>query len=209
MLWSVLQYISKLPWWLRWWSVCVQYGRPGFNPWVGKVFRRRKWQPTPVLLLEKFRGLRSLVGYSPWGCKESDTTERLHFTSLHASVKPLVSEQLFHALRAKTARIIPAIRGHACVRVHAPWLQSRPPLCNPMSCSPPGSSVHGNTGVGCHALLQGIFKTQGWNPHLLCLLHWQVAFLALAPPYQGTTYLMNQVMNDKGKVWCGDQKSPL
>ena len=54
--------------------------------------------------------------------------------------------------------------------------------------------------MGCHALLQGIFKTQGWNPHLLCLLHWQVAFLALAPPYQGTTYLMNQVMNDKGRL---------
>ena len=47
-----------------------------------------------------------------------------------------------------------------------------------MDCSPPGSSVHGispgkNTGVGCHALLQGIFPTQGSNPHLLCVLHWQ------------------------------------
>ena len=43
------------------------------------------------------------------------------------------------------------------------------------SCSPPGSSVHGdspgkNTGVGCHALLQGSFLTQGSKPHLLCLL---------------------------------------
>ena len=40
-----------------------------------------------------------------------------------------------------------------------------------MDCSPPGSSIHGdslgqNTGVGCHALLQGIFPTQGLNPHL-------------------------------------------
>ena len=43
------------------------------DPW------RRKWQPTPVLLLGKFHGLRSLVGYSPWGHKESDTTEWLHF----------------------------------------------------------------------------------------------------------------------------------
>ena len=40
---------------------------------------RRKWQPTPVLLPGKFHGQRSLVGYSPWGCKESDTTEQLHF----------------------------------------------------------------------------------------------------------------------------------
>ena len=45
-------------------------------------------------------------------------------------------------------------------------------LCDPMNCSPPGSSVHGdspgkNIGVGCHALLQGIFPTQGSNPGLL------------------------------------------
>ena len=39
--------------------------RPGFNPWVGKISWRRKWQPTPVFLPEEFNGLRSLVGYSP------------------------------------------------------------------------------------------------------------------------------------------------
>ena len=44
-------------------------------------------------------------------------------------------------------------------------------LCDPIGCSPPGSSVHRNspgnsTGVGCHALLQGIFPTQGLNPRL-------------------------------------------
>ena len=37
--------------------------------------RRRKWQPTPILLLGKFHGQRSLVGYSPWDHEESDTTE--------------------------------------------------------------------------------------------------------------------------------------
>ena len=37
-----------------------------------------------------------------------------------------------------------------------------------------------NTGVGCHALLQGIFPTQGLNPHLLHLLHWQAGSLPLA-----------------------------
>ena len=40
---------------------------------------RRKWHPTPILLPGKSRRQRSLVGYSPWGHKESDTTERLHF----------------------------------------------------------------------------------------------------------------------------------
>ena len=47
--------------------------------WVGKVSWRRKWQPTPVLLPGKSHGQRSMVGYSPWGRKESDMTERLHF----------------------------------------------------------------------------------------------------------------------------------
>ena len=50
-------------------------------------------------------------------------------------------------------------------------------MCMLSRFSPPGSSVHGilhkNTGVGCRALLQGIFPTQGLNLHLLCLLHWQ------------------------------------
>ena len=39
-----------------------------------------------------------------------------------------------------------------------------------------------DTGVGCHSLLQGIFPTQGSNPHFLHLLHWQVGSLPLAPP---------------------------
>ena len=40
---------------------------------------RRKWPSTPVLLPGEFHGWRSLIGYSPWGCEESDTTEQLHF----------------------------------------------------------------------------------------------------------------------------------
>ena len=61
---------------------CLQCGRPGFDPWVGKILWRRKWQPTPVLLPGKSHGWKSMVGYSPWRCKEQDTIERLHFTSL-------------------------------------------------------------------------------------------------------------------------------
>ena len=68
--------------------------------------------------------------------------------------------------------------------MHAKSLQSCLTLCNPMDCSPSGSSVHGdspgkntgikkkkNTGIGCHDLFMGIFLTQGSNPHLLYLLH--------------------------------------
>ena len=50
-------------------------GRPGFDPWVGKISWRREWLPTPVFLLGKSHGHRSLVGYSLWGGKESGTIE--------------------------------------------------------------------------------------------------------------------------------------
>ena len=47
---------------------------------IGRLwFQRRRWHPTPVLLPGKSHGPRNLVGCSAWGCKESDTTERLHF----------------------------------------------------------------------------------------------------------------------------------
>ena len=46
----------------------------------------------------------------------------------------------------------------------------------------PWDSLGKNTGVGCHAFLQGIFLTQGLNSHLLCLLHWQEGSLPQAPP---------------------------
>ena len=56
----------------------------GCHDWfhLGEVIRvswRRQWHPTPVLLPGKSHGRRSLVGCSPWGCYESDMTERLHF----------------------------------------------------------------------------------------------------------------------------------
>ena len=47
----------------------------GFDPGVGKIPWRRKWQPTPIFLPGEFQGQRSLAGYSPWGCKELGSTE--------------------------------------------------------------------------------------------------------------------------------------
>ena len=60
---------------------CRRCQRCRFDPWVGKTLWRGKGQPTPVFVPGKSHGQRSLVSYSPWGCKESDTTERL---STHA-----------------------------------------------------------------------------------------------------------------------------
>ena len=49
-------------------------GDAGFDPWVGKILWRRRWQLTPVFLPRRSHGQRSLVGYSHWGHKESDMT---------------------------------------------------------------------------------------------------------------------------------------
>ena len=56
---------------------CRRHRRLKFNSWMGKIPWRRKRQSTPVFLPGKSYGQRSLVGFSPWGCKESDTTEQL------------------------------------------------------------------------------------------------------------------------------------
>ena len=53
-----------------------------FDPWVRKISWRRSWHPTPGFLPGESHGQRSLVGYSPWGRKESDMTEWL---SAHSS----------------------------------------------------------------------------------------------------------------------------
>ena len=55
-------------------STC-SVGNPRFDPSLGKIPWRRKWQPTPVLLPAEPHGQRSLEGYNPWGHKESDMTE--------------------------------------------------------------------------------------------------------------------------------------
>ena len=69
--------------------------------------------------------------------------------------------------------------------------QLRLTLCDPLDCSPAGSSVHGdspgkNTGVGCHSLLQGIFLTQELNTGLL---HWRQILYPSEPPGKPTQWI--------------------
>ena len=71
-------YLLGLPWRLKWWRICLQCRRPRFDPCVGKIPWRREWQLTPVFLPGKTHAQRSLTGCSPWGHKESDTTEYSH-----------------------------------------------------------------------------------------------------------------------------------
>ena len=66
--WVTVHGVTKSWTWLSTTLVCMY-----------KAVWKRQWHPTPVLLLGESHGGRSLVGYIPWGRKESDTTERLHF----------------------------------------------------------------------------------------------------------------------------------
>ena len=65
---------------------CMRHRRRGFCPWIGKMPWDRKWEPTPVFLLGKSHGQRSLAGYSLQGCKESDTTEVTQHTFMLSGV---------------------------------------------------------------------------------------------------------------------------
>ena len=60
--------------------VCLQCRRPWYDSWVAKIPWWSAWQPTPVFLPGEFHAQRSLVGYNPWGLKESDVTEQLTHT---------------------------------------------------------------------------------------------------------------------------------
>ena len=79
----------------------------------------------------------------------------------------------------------------------------------PWTYSPPGFSVHGisQAGMGCHFLLQGIFSTQGLNPWLLHLLHWQADSLPLSSPgkwsWKGATQF-NTFADNPFPLPCGD-----
>ena len=67
-------------WWLNWERTCLHCGRPGFELWIGKIPWRRYRLSTLVFLPGEFHRQRSLAGYSPWACKELDTTKRLKHT---------------------------------------------------------------------------------------------------------------------------------
>ena len=65
--------------------LCRRQKRCRFDPWVGNIPGRRKWQSTPVFLPGESQRQRSQAGYSPWGCKESDVSWRLDYNVLHTS----------------------------------------------------------------------------------------------------------------------------
>ena len=92
--------VFKLPGWLSGKESICQCGRcrkHEFNSWVRKILWRRKWQPTPVFLSGKSHGERSLVGYSWWSHKESDTAEYAHGS--------VPGEEIKYAVKKKSQNI--------------------------------------------------------------------------------------------------------
>ena len=145
---------------------------------------RREWQPTPVFLPGKSHGQRRLEGYSPCGHKRVGHN--------------LVTKQQQYILLlcwivTSGNYVLSKIRLLA-----TPWTVATGLFC-------PWDFQGKNTGAGCHFFLQGIFPTQGSNPCLLYLLHWQAGSLplchlgspvvtmicsALSPyPFKGNTHL--------------------
>ena len=134
----------RLPRWLH--CHCRRHKRYRFDPWVWKILWRKKWYPTPVFLPGKFYSQRIYGGlYSPWGCKDPDTT--VHLSTVCSSLD----------WKFLTYRF--------AVKVKLKVTQSCPTLCYPMGCTvySPGQNI----GVASHSFLQEIFPTQGSNPGLL------------------------------------------
>ena len=123
--------VHILPGWLSSKESISQYrrhGRRGFDSWVRKIPQKRKWQPALVFLPGKLHGQRSLRGYSPWGHKESDSTEHTHMHVLGGKgegVKTLNSGKRAHQRESpshcislpvgfKGWRLPPGSSGDAC-----------------------------------------------------------------------------------------------
>ena len=116
-----------------------------------KIPWRRKWQSTPVFLPGKSHGQWNLVGYSPWGHKESNMTEQLCIImALPFSFHNILLWKVSNRQKSWKNVTMGKKKQHTHTQIiYLPW-------------DSPGKS----TGVGCHFLLHGIFPTQRLNPGL-------------------------------------------
>ena len=94
-------------------------GDPASIPGLGRSPWRRKWPHTPVFLPGESHGWRSLVGYSPWGCKESDTTKRFHFLPLSLNIYFVSCNPHFTFGQAVIMTTISQMRN--VIASHSPW----------------------------------------------------------------------------------------
>ena len=74
-----------LPWWLRWLRICLKCGRPGFDPWMGKIPWRREWLATPVILAWSVPWTEELVRDRIHGVTKSRTQLENWHTHTHTA----------------------------------------------------------------------------------------------------------------------------
>ena len=181
-------------------------GDPGSIPGSGRFPWRRKWQPTPVLLPGKSHRWRSLVGYSPWGHKESDMSEQLHFTSDFLLLLSCFSRIWLCATHRQQPTRLPRPwdsqgknTGVGChfplqcmkVKSKSEVAQSCPTLSDPMDCSPPGSPVPGIlqartlewVAISFSNAWKWKVKVKSLSRVRLCVTPWTTAYQA--PPSMG------------------------
>ena len=139
-----------LPRWLSSKESACQAGDVGLIPGLGMIPWRRKWQPTPVFLPGESQGWRSLVGYSPWGRKESDMTERRkekdHCRDRRGPPESKTPETV--AQQSPPSLGFSRQEHWSGLPFPSPVHESEvaqlcPTLCDPMDYSPPDSLVHG------------------------------------------------------------------
>ena len=128
-------------------DVCLQCGRPRFDPWVRKIPWRRKWHPTPALLPGESRGLRSPVGCSPWGRRVGHgwATSLSHFSYHMQTVPPCLiwTSVSSPCLCARTAGRGSCLAGPTPARCSRRWVQQKRSLSK-RSCSITGSVSWGH-----------------------------------------------------------------
>ena len=159
---------------------------------VLKIPWRSEWQPTPVFLSGESRGERSLVGYSPWGCKEWDTTEQLHFLlfflSLGLEWKLAFSSPVATAEFSKFAGILSeALSQHQLFRI---WNSSAEIP------SPPLALFAVNMGV--HISFQVGFRKGRGTRDQIANIHWVIE---KAREFQKNIYFCSLTMPKPWIVW--------
>ena len=105
---------------LLWW---LSSKKCRFNPWVRKIPWKRKSQPIPVFLPREFHGQRSLAGYSPWGHKESDTTEATKHSTEHKGCPVMFLLLCLTLLSMTISRSIPLV-ANGIISLFNAWIIS-------------------------------------------------------------------------------------
>ena len=147
---------------------CRRYKRRGFDPWVRKISWSRKWQPSPASLPGKLQGERSLVGYSPWGCEESDRPSdwawahsQTHTHPAHFHTNHLHSEKTCSSLHDSDFLGVHFSQIKSIVQSELPIQTDRP---HSLVYSPHKETAHGRNILTYTMAYTSSFHIDNWPP---------------------------------------------